>query len=163
MTKIKKAFEPIVAHLRANMKATVGDVIETIEAMAAAKTGGAGGSTTLIKAPDGNVVAIFDYYFKKWMPLIGDGAVEFGRKAGSTSGYSTMSKIGTSLWTKQQREAKTAMSAILVDLEAGDLEIKDISDRKASIEADRKAIVETEFGFTSEDDCKAYLADYIDL
>lgn len=161
MAKIKKAFEPIIEYLRANQDAVVADILGGAEALAAAKTGGgSGGATTFLKDTEGNTVAILDYYFKRWMPLIGDEAVEFGAKKGSASGYSTMSKLGTSLWTKQQREAKAAMQKILEDVESGELAVEDIADRKAEIEAARAHVEPTDLGFETKDEVIAYLADY---
>ena len=157
--RIKKAFEPIITFLRANKDATVSDILASAESLAAAKTGGKGGATTFLKDVTGETVAILDYYFKRWMPLVGDDAVEFGKKAGSASGYSTMSKAGTSFWTKQQREAKTAGQQILADLEAGDLTVEGIADRKAEIEEARSSIQPTDMGFETQEEVVAYLAD----
>jgi len=163
---IKKTFVPLIEHLQANLKASVSDIIEEVVAMASTKsrgTGTGGASTTILKDAADNVVAIKDYYFKKWMPLVGPEAVEFGKKASAASGYSSMSKAGTSLWTKQQQEAKKAMTNILVEVEEGTLEVGDIAERKAEIEAERKVIQETDLGFDSLEDCKEYLADYCEL
>lgn len=164
---IKKSFVPIMEHLNENLNKKVSDVIEAITAMASTKTGGKKGGTsgasTFLKDVAGNTVAIFDYYFKRWMPLVGEQAVEFGAKASAASGYSSMSKEGTSLWTKQQAEAKKAMSQILVDVESGNLEIAEIAAKKEEIEATRKKIAETNLGFATLEEVKEYLAEYCEL
>lgn len=162
---IKKTFIPLVEYLQRNLKAKVSDVIEEVVALASTKTraAGTGASTTLIKDAEGNVVAILDYYFKRWMPLVGDAAVEFGKKVSSASGYSSMSKAGTSLWTKQQQEAKKAITNILVEVEEGALEISAIAERKAEIEATRKEIAETDLGFATQEECVAYLSEICDM
>jgi len=158
MSTVKKAFQPIAEFLEANKDQQVSAILPGALALMAPKARGAtAGGTTFIKDVDGNTVAINDYYFKKWMPLVGDEAVEFGAKATSATGLSNMSKEGTSLWTKQQRVAKQAMQDLLVSLEDGSLAPADIGSAKESIEAERKSIAETDSGFDTIEEVKEYL------
>ena len=161
--KIKKTFQPIHEVLVANQDSTVADIMDQVVPLMSAKTGG-GASTprkskTIFRDALGNPVAIRCYYYGRWMPLVGDAAVEFGKKAGSNSGYNSMSKDGLSHWNKQNSEAKKALSQILVDIEAGELDPSGITDRKAEIEANRKYVAETDLGFETVDAVADYLED----
>lgn len=160
MTSIKKAYTGIVGILEAalaeNPKAKVADVIEAVRAEASAKTTRAGGST-FIKDVEGNVVAVSCYYFKRWMPLVGEKAVEFGKKANTVTGLNTMCKEGTSHWTKQQAEARKAEVSMIDKLKSGELATTDIDAEKARIEEQRKRIEPTELGFAEEAEVRAYL------
>lgn len=118
--KIKKAYQSIIDLLEANKSATVADIFEQAVSLASAKvgTGGGGKPSTFHAAEDGTVLAVFDYYFKKWMsPLV----VEFGAKKNSASGLNSMCKEGVSNWTKQRREYDKVKETILERVLAGDL------------------------------------------
>lgn len=175
---VKKVFEPIVSLLvsaiEANPKIKASDLIEQIKELASAKTARTEGATYK-KDASGVVVAIFDYYFKRWMPLVGPKAVEFGAKAKTATGFNTMCKLGVSHWTKQQRIADDANKALLEEVKAGTLAHTDIAARQEQIEAERKSIapativVKSEveggpdetvtLGFDTEADLVAYLAE----
>jgi len=164
---IKKTMTAIHALLEANKENTVESIFEEATALCStksrAKGDGTGMTSTFIKDATGTTVAVFDYYFKRWMPLVGDEAVEFGAKASAASGYASMSKAGVSHWTKQQREAKKALANILARVESGDLAPSDITDAKEAIEVERKVIVETEAGFATREEVMEYLADNCDM
>lgn len=156
MTTIKKAYQPIVEYLNANLEMKVKNVIDQVIAFAEAKAGRVEGST-FVRDASGAVVAINDYYFKRWMPLVGEKAVDFGAKQKSATGFNTMCKEGVSAWTKQQREAKNAMAALLTKVASGEVQPSDIAAEQAKIEEARKAILPTELGFESIDELNAYL------
>lgn len=158
---IKKAFVPLMDFLNDNQDKKVKTILDELTVFASAKTrgGGSGGASNILKDDKGEVVAILDYYFKRWMPVVGDNAVEFGKKASSASGYNSMCKEGVSNWTKQQREAKNALTQLIVDLEEGNIEVSEISSIKENIEAKRKEIVDTDMGYATLEDCKAALED----
>lgn len=155
---IKKAYADIVAFLEENQDKKVRAVLEDVKNMASAKVAREGGSTFL-KDAAGNTVAILDYYFKRWMPLVGEKAVEFGVKKNTATGFNTMSKAGTSAWTKQQREAKQAEQNLLAEVSAGNIEPSDIPAKQAEIETARKAIEATELGFETKEQVVAYLVE----
>lgn len=161
MTQVKKAFQPIVDvlenALNNDSKAKVKDVIDQIIELAKAKVVGSGGLTYL-KNTAGETVAIHDYYFKRWMPVVGDKAVEFGKKEKTGSGYNTMSKEGQNLWNKQLREAKNAEVQLLQDVAAGHVAPGDIVAKQAEIAQARASIAPTELGFASKDEVLAYLS-----
>lgn len=159
---IKKAYEPIiaamVAALETNPKVRLADVMEEIKALASAKAARSVEGKSAIRDASGTVVAIFDYYFKRWMPLVGEKAVEFGKKANTNTGFNTMCKEGVSLWTKQQNDATKANKQLLEDVKSGTIQATDIGARQEEIEVARKSIAPTELGFVSEDEVNAYLA-----
>lgn len=157
MTAVKKAYQPIVDLLEANPKAKVSDILAQVIELAQAKTSRVEGSA-FKKDAQGNVVAIFDYYFKRWMPVVGEKAVEFGAKAKTATGLNTMCKEGVSHWTKQQRIAKQAQADLLTRVANGEVKPADIAKEQVAIEEARKAIVATELGFDNEADLMKYLA-----
>lgn len=161
-TQVKKAFQPIVdlleAKIEENPKASIKSILADVIDLTKASTS-RGGTTSFKKDASGAVVAIHDYYFKRWMPLVGEKAVEFGAKAKTTTGFNTMSKVGVSLWTKQQREAKQAEQALLNQVASGEVAPEDIPAKQAEIEEARKRIEPTDLGFENEDDLLDYLAD----
>lgn len=158
---IKKSMQELYDLLVANKNEVISDILEStlVPAMSTKARGASKGESvrTSLRDIDGNVVAILDYYYKRWMPLVGDEAVEFGKKASSNTGYNSMCKEGLAAWTKQQREAKEATAQILVDVEKGTLATDDIADRRAEIEEARKAIQPTDLGFETLDEVVAYL------
>lgn len=156
MANVKKAFQPIVDFLEANKDVKVSKILEQVIELTAAKSARSEGSTFL-KAADGTPVAIFDYYFKRWMPLVGDKAVEFGAKAKTTTGFNTMCKEGVSHWTKQQRDAKNAGAELLKNVASGAVKPQDILTEQAKIEEIRKAIAPTELGFADQEQLLKYL------
>lgn len=159
---IKKSMQEIYDILDANQTATVASVMSQLESVMSTKARGAakGESVrTSLRDADDNVVAIRCYYFKRWMPLVGDEAVDFGAKAGTNTGLNSMCKEGVSHWTKQQRVAKEATANILVDVEAGTLDASDIAAAREEIEAARQEIADTTLGFESLAEVQAYLED----
>lgn len=157
MTQVKKAYQAIVDLLEANREVKVSKILDQVIAMTEAKAARSEGST-FIKNDKGETVAIQDYYFKRWMPLVGPGAVEFGAKAKTATGFNTMCKDGVSHWTKAQRDAKNASADLLKQVSAGAIKPADIAAHQAKIEEGRKAIAETALGFASEDEVRKYLA-----
>lgn len=156
---VKKAYTDIVNFLEANKEATVADVLEDVIAMASAKTARSTAGSTYLMDTEGNPVAIFCYYFKRWMPLVGDDAVEFGAKKNTATGYNPMCKEGVSNWSKQQREAKAANEGLVDRIASGTLAVEDIRGEQEAIEEARKQIIETDLGFETKDEVIAYLED----
>lgn len=161
MAKIKKVFIPIIAALTAaiesNPKAKIADIMEQMNDLCSSKTVGGAGGSTFHRDEEGNVVAVFCYYHKKWMdPRV----VEFGAKATSPTGLNNMCKEGVSKWTKQNSEAKKAESALLTKLANGELNVSEIPAEQARIHAEAKAIVPREdgYGFDELADCLAHSA-----
>lgn len=153
---IKKAYQDIVTLLEQNKDAKVKTILDQVIEMASGKSTRAAGSTA-IRDTKNNVVAVFDYYFKRWMPLVGDAAVEFGAKASSPTGLNSMSKEGVSNWTRQQRVAKQENADLLNKVAAGEVAPENIPAEQAKIEERRQMIAETDKGFENKEDVLAYL------
>ena len=155
---IKKAYQEIVALLEANENKKIKTLLPQIIALCEAKNGGGSEiGKTFLKDEDGEVLAIYCYYFKKWMPLCD---VEFGAKKSTATGFNTMCKEGVSNWTKQQRVATKAKEGLLEQLTSGDLEAVDLPAAQEAIEEARKAIVassEDQFHFETADEVLVYL------
>ncbi len=134
---VKKAFQPLHTFLLANLESKVGDIMEEITDFASAK--GAGGGSASHRNEDGEVVAILDYYFKKWLPVQ---FVEFGAKANSNTGLNTMCKLGVSHWTKAQRTYKLGKEQLLDDVAAQIVEPTEIQEKLDGLEAARTEVVD---------------------
>jgi hypothetical protein len=156
MSNIKKAYVEIVELLEANEDKKVKSIIDQVRELASAKTSRASGDSAL-RDTDGNVVAIQDYYFKRFMPLVGNKAVEFGAKKNSSTGLNTMCKEGVSNWTKQQRVAKQANQDLLTRVANGEVAPENIGAEQAKIEEERKSIAPTELGFETKEEVVKYL------
>lgn len=158
MATVKKAFQPLIDFLEANADKKVKSILNEVIELTKASTNRMEGSS-FIKDSEGNVVAIHDYYFKRWMPLVGEKAVDFGQKVKSATGLNTMCKEGVSHWTKQQREAKNGLAALLGKVASGELAPTDIAAEQAKLEEARKAIAPTELGFATQEEVEAYLVE----
>ncbi len=159
MAQVKKAYQEIVDFLEANKDVKVNKIFDRVVEMAAAKSSRSATGSTYITDKDGNPVAILCYYFKRWMPLVGEAAVEFGAKKSTATGLNTMCKEGVSNWTKQQRQSESELKGLLTRVASGELAAEDISSEQERIEAERKAIAETDLGFATKEEVEAYLAD----
>ncbi|MGI9571568.1 MAG: hypothetical protein ACR2PH_17925 [Desulfobulbia bacterium] len=145
-SNVKKAYVELIELLRANENKKVSTILPQILEMVTSK-GGVG--KTFMKDDEGNVIAIYCYYHKKWEPI---SECEYGQKASTAHGFNTMCKEGVSNWTKQQRKAKIANEKLLDDVANGDVEVGLIGDIKQTIDDERKAIIPREdgVGFDSE-------------
>ncbi len=155
MSNIKKAFIEIIELLEANENKKVKSVLEEVKRLASKST--SSNESVVIRNEAKEVVAIKCYYFKRFMPIIGDSAVEFGNKASSATGLNSMCKAGNKLWTKQQRVAKQAKDQLLPDLFAEKITTVDIERLQEEIEVARKVIEETDLGFATKEECEEYL------
>ena len=90
-----------------------------------------------VKDEDGVVVAVFDYYYKRWVdPRI----VEFGAKANSATGLNSMCKWGVSNWTKQQNAYKKAQAQLLDDVKEQKVKPSQIGEELEKLEAAKTAV-----------------------
>lgn len=143
---IKKSYVKLVELLEANKDKKVSSILEEVYSIAESKKQ----SSTSIVDSEGNVIAIYCYYHKQW-ELISE--TPYGSKANSKTGYNTMCKCGTSLWTKAQRDAKNAKAQLLEDVSSGKIQPSDILKLQDDIEAKRKTIDTTDMpkGHTLEE------------
>lgn len=150
---VKKAYTQLVELLQANKDKKVSSILDQVIEMTSAK--GAGGSATAFhKDEKGNVVAIRCSYFGLWMPT---SHVKFGAKAGSASGFNSMSQEGVNNFGKQQRDAKKAKEQVLERVAKGELKPDQIQVELERIEAERKRIIphSTGIGFKTLEECLA--------
>lgn len=138
MSTIKKVFSELNELLQANKDMLVSDLMPQLTKLMSAKVGGSEVGATNLKDNEGNVIAIYCYYHKKW-ELLADH--EYGLKASSVTGYNSMCKIGVNAWTTQQRITKKATEALLTKLQSGELTLELLPEAKAEIEEQRNAIV----------------------
>ncbi|RKZ94133.1 MAG: hypothetical protein DRQ40_06460 [Gammaproteobacteria bacterium] len=151
---IKKAFVAINAILLANEDKKVKTIMPDLVELMSAK-GAGGGASSVHRNEAGEVVGIMDYYFKVWLPVA---FVEYGAKANSASGLNTMCKLGTSLWTKQQREFKKGKEELLDNVAAGDVLPTEIQQHLDDLEEARGFIAAypiPELAFASTEDMDA--------
>lgn len=150
MATIKKVYEEIHAFLEANKDLKVSKIIAEVEVLMSAKTGG-GGKANFHRNEAGEVVAVQCYYFKRWFPVA---EMPIGAKKSSASGLSSMTKEGTSNWTKQQAAAKKAKDALLSEISTS-TEAIDIAARLAEIDVAKDAILEpvAHPGFDTLEEC----------
>lgn len=140
---VKKAYGPIIEFLKVNSDKKVKTVLDEVIEMCSAKSAGSA-ATTVHRNEAGEVTHIRCGYFKQWLPL---SHVEFGLKTGSASGYNPMSKEGTSLWTKQQREAKKAKETLLDSVSSGEIPADQIQSHLEAIETARTTVEAHPLGF----------------
>lgn len=157
---VKKQFQDLVNLLEANAEKKVKSIMDDVLALVETKSRG-GSANTTHRDEKGNLVAIFDYYFKQWMPI---SHIEFGAKASSNTGFNSMCKEGVSNWTRQQNAAKKAESKLLNDAINGDVAPDQMKEIKEQIEADRISIVahSTGIGFDNIEDLMEADTDELD-
>lgn len=134
-TQIKKAYSEIFELLTNNKDALVSSLMPQLLVLMSAKT-----TETSYKV-DGEVVAVYCYYHKKWEKV---SEHAYGQKAGSSTGLNTMCKLGVSEWTKQQRQAKRANELLLAGLADGTVSHLELHGKLAEIEASKDVIVYAE-------------------
>ena len=130
MTTIKKQFESIADAISA---ADIAPAIkEHLLSFCFAKSQE---STTLYH--DGELLAVYCYYHKKWELLSGHA---YGTKKSTNTGLNTMCKVGVNQWTKQQAEASKVKAELLIDVANGSVAPADLNSKLLEIEANRQRI-----------------------
>ena len=144
---IKKSYIEIIEFLHANENKKVSSILAEVLLMTESKKA----SKTFIEDSDGNVIAIFCYYHKQW-ELLKD--TPYGSKANSSTGFNTMCKVGTSMWTKKQRDAKKSKSELIDKVSIGEVLPEELKNLMADIEATRLTVDDTNqpIGYTNIDD-----------
>jgi len=130
---IKKAYVDIIALLRSNQSKKVSSIIDEAVALATSKQ-----SECVKRDEAGQVTEILCYYHKVWEAVSN---IEFGKKASSATGLNSMCKQGVSNWTKQQRIAKQAKANLLDKVASGEIQVEDLLDIQADIEAERTVVI----------------------
>lgn len=168
-TNVKKAFQPIADLLLASKDKKVSEIMADFFELAKVQVNRTSGDIAVYDSK-GKVVALYDYFLKRWMPLVGPAAVEFGPKAGTSTGYQGMSKLGFAAHTSQQRIAKNAELDLIPQVVKGEIKPEEIPARQAAIEEARKAtpthvkdgetlIEVVKLGFATQEEVTAYLTE----
>jgi len=156
--EVKSEFEKIMSFLVKNSGENVKTVLPgVIEIFFPDNRGRKNPNKSFLCDIQGNVIAIRDSYFKRWMPLVGEQAVEFASNATSTTGLHYMCREGTSHWSRQQCRSKKTYTKFIDGLVGGTITIYDIADNLAEIDLIRTDIAETELGFKNREDVIYYL------
>ena len=144
---IKKDYVELVDFLKFNKDKKVSTLLDQIELMCSAKVK----NSTSMYTEEGKLIAIYCYYHKQW-ELVDE--VVYGKKSTSKTGLNTMCKIGTSKWTKQQKQAKEAEANILQGIVSGKIKPEEIVNYQADIEEVRVSIDTTDMprGFKTEEE-----------
>lgn len=160
MSNIKKQYEELHALLVANSNKKVTTLMPQLIELMERKNNASGHSSTFIKDDDGNTIAVFCYYHKKW-ELVSQ--VEYGSKKGTATGLNTMCKEGVSNWTKQQRVKKQAEAGLLAKVASGELMVGDIPAEQERLAIEAQAIVDREdgHGYLSADEAQEVHANNI--
>tara|TARA_R100000908_G_scaffold55409_1_gene30688 strand:- start:242 stop:703 length:462 start_codon:yes stop_codon:yes gene_type:complete len=148
MTTVKKQFEELYAVLEENKNKKVSTILPQLIELMSKKNNASGQANTFIKNDEGEVIAIYCYYHKKWELLT---EVEYGSKKGTATGYNTMCKEGVSKWTKQQRVKKAAEAELLTKVGSGELQVTDIASEQERILEESKVIQPREDGHGFDD------------
>ena len=115
---IKKVFAPIFDVLNANPNAIVADIMPQLTELAksATPTG-----TSAVRNEAGDVVGAKCNYFGKFFTID-----NFGKKAGTPSGYNSYTKVGASLYSKQNSAFRAGKEQLLEDVVSGEVPAADI-------------------------------------
>ena len=159
MSTIKKQYQELhsllMSALEEKPKVQLNTLMPQIIALMEAKKGGSDKGTTFLKDDEGNVVAVYCYYHKKW-ELVEH--IAYGKKANTATGLNTMCKEGVSCWSKQQRTYNKAKDELLMQLSQG--EELDIAEELAKLEVARKEVLthtDQEHSFDTHEELTAYL------
>ena len=150
---IKKSYIDLIEFLELNKSKKVEAILPEVYKIVSSKNVG----STYIMDVNNKAVAIRCYYFKRWMPLVGPSAVEFGVKTNTKTGFNTMCRLGTNLWTKQNNDAKRQLAELIDKLEDGKLAIDKIKFEKTKIQITRNKIEPTTLGFVEKKEVIKYL------
>ena len=153
---MRETLKSIVDLLLSNQNIKIESIISYIVVILGEDEGESENESVTIWNADGELVAIKDYYFKRWMPLVGPKAVEFDKEK-SVIGFNVMCDFGYKLWNKQQREIKKQLYFLIDKLELKEIEIKNIANYLTIIKEYRNFIPPTELGFESKDEVLQYL------
>ena len=156
---VKKAYADVYLFLCKNKERKVADVLDAAADLMRSHRR-ASSDDALIKNVAGDIVAIRCAFFARWMPLVGDNAVEFGAKKNGVGGlYNPMCRVGQNIYSKRRNDYIKSLNAFVVNVikEGGSISSNDAAEYNKKLEAARDAKPETKLGFAQEKDCIAYL------
>lgn len=162
---IKKVFQEIINLLEANKDKRVSAVLSDVMALASVKQTRERASETYITDTEGKVVAIRDFYFKRWMPIVGKKAVAFSEKKGSKTGLSGISVLGQSKFSAAKSRAIKEEKELMNKLIAGEITVEAAKTEREAIQTRRETPVavlddageDITPGFATLEECMDYL------
>lgn len=158
---IKKQYVDIVELLEQNKHKKISTILPAIIELASAKVSREIGQM-FWKNTASEIVAVKCYYFKRYMPLVGELSVEFGPKKNTSTGLNTMSRIGSNFWSQRNTKVKKLkadkMTMLRAKAEAGE-SITSADFDESEIETLKSFIEPTELGFETEEQLFKYLKD----
>lgn len=117
--------------------------------------------TNAIRNTAGEVVAIKCEYFDRYMPLVGDLAVEFGVKTSHPSGYNPKCKEGLNIFNKKKKEYDNTMSSIAKNMPEDPAAfaqyLEDAKQIREEAEIERVTMPFTDLGFATLEELEDYL------
>jgi hypothetical protein len=136
MSQVKKVFQEVYNLLVANQEAKVSDLLpKALELMSSKQTNN---GPTSYKDANGNVLAVFCYYHKKWEVVAHH---QYGAKSNTATGLNTMCKAGVNSWSAQQRKLKNNSSELLAKVASGEISALDLVSERDRTEEEIKTIV----------------------
>lgn len=159
MTTIKKQYQELhtllTEALAGKPKVQLNTLMPQILALMEAKKGGSDKGTTFLKDDEGNVIAVYCYYHKKW-ELVEH--IEYGKKANTATGLNTMCKVGVSCWSKQQRTYNKAKDDLLMQMAEGkDIDLAAELDKAEQARKEVLGHTDQEHSFDTYEELEAYL------
>jgi hypothetical protein len=130
---VKKIFTEVHSFLSANQDKTVSSIFNKLEEMMSSNRSSNGSTYFQI---DGQTVVAKCSYYDRWFL-----AEEFHPKAGSPSGFNSLTKQAASHYARQKREAEKAKADLLTAVGSGSIAVTDIAAKLEEIEAARNAIL----------------------
>ena len=130
---IKKQFEEVYEFLTQNQDKKVKEILPMLTQFMSTKNQ----ERTYLADDNGNIIAIYCYYHKKWELV---DYIEYGKKASTATGLNTMCKEGVRQWTKQQNEAKKQKEILLAKIATGQINTEKLNEALQQIEAERNKI-----------------------
>ena len=152
---IRKPYKEVYEKLLDNKNEKVSKVLPEIEILIKSRQV----AQIRMHIRDGNkkVVAVHDSYFKRWMPLVGPDAVQFGKRNLSNTGLTPMCLDATREYSRKLAKAKTAATDLLGAVRKGDCLPEDIPDRQSQIEWEKNQRSTTDKGFKTKEEVIEYL------
>lgn len=152
---VKKAFQPIVAFLEANKDKTVSEILGDVIALTAAK--GSRVASASLKDADGKTWAVRCYWHEQWELVDGEGAVEYGPKANTSTGLNSMCRSGTNQWNAANNGKKKQKEQIFQDLMAQKITHEEAQAQTAELNKPVEKVMDVP-GYATKEEAVAALA-----
>ena len=130
---IKKQFEEVYQFLVEHKGRRVEEILPMLTQFMSSKNQ----ERTYVADDDGNIIAIYCYYHKRWELV---NYIEYGKKMSTATGLNTMCKEGVRMWTRQQNEAKKQKEVLLAKVATGQINSEQLTAELQKIEVEKNKI-----------------------